>query len=96
MEFGLDKCAKIVLKKRKVVLSQNLIRNIIREVQQLEQGKTFRYLGSEESEDIHQQVMIMVEEGIHQEIRMIIKAELNAGIKLQQFNISRPIIQVQF
>jgi hypothetical protein len=50
MEFGLEKCAKIVLKKRKVILSQNLILNINREVQQLEQGKTFRYLRSEESE----------------------------------------------
>jgi len=50
MAFGLEKCAKIVLKKRKVILWQNLILNINREVQQLEQGKTFRYLGSEESE----------------------------------------------
>jgi len=50
MEFGLDKCAKIVLKKRKVVLWQNSILTINREVQQLEQGKTFRCLGSEEGE----------------------------------------------
>jgi hypothetical protein len=83
MEFGLDKCAKIVLKKRKVVLSQNLILNITREVQQFEQGKTFRYLGSEESEGIrYRQAMMKVEEGIHQEIRMIIKAELNAKNKI--------------
>jgi len=40
MEFGLDKCAKIVFKKRKVVLSQNVILNINKEIQQLEQGKT--------------------------------------------------------
>lgn len=70
---------------RKIVLSQNLILNIKREVQQLEQGKTFWYLGSEESEGIlHQQVMIKIEEGIHQEIRMIIKAELNAKSKITE------------
>jgi len=50
MEFGLDKCAKIVLNKRKVVLSQNVILNINKEIQQLEQGETFSYLESEESE----------------------------------------------
>ena len=82
MQFGLDKCAKIVPKERKAVLSQNLILNISKEVQQLEQGKTL-YLGSEESEGIrHQQVMMKVEEGIHQEIRMIIKTELNAKNKI--------------
>jgi hypothetical protein len=33
MEFGRDKCAKIVLKKGKLVLSQNLILDINREIQ---------------------------------------------------------------
>ena len=50
MEFGLDKRVKIVLEKRKLVLSQNAVLNINKEIQQLEQGKTFRYLGPEESE----------------------------------------------
>jgi hypothetical protein len=38
MEFRLDKCANIVLKKGKLVHSQNLILDN-REIQQLEQGK---------------------------------------------------------
>jgi hypothetical protein len=40
MEFGLDKCAEIVLKKGKLVHLQNLMLNINREIQQLEQGET--------------------------------------------------------
>ena len=51
-EFGLDKCAKIVLKTGRLVHSQNLIFDFYREIQQSEQGKTTKYLGTEESEGI--------------------------------------------
>ena len=43
MEFGLDKFVKTVLKKGKLVHSQNLIPDIGREIQELEQGKTYKY-----------------------------------------------------
>jgi len=49
MEFVLDKCTEIVLKGGKLVHSQNLIRDITRDIQELEQGKTYMYLGIEES-----------------------------------------------
>ena len=39
MEFGLDNCAKTVLKRGKLVHSQNLILDFNREIQELEQGK---------------------------------------------------------
>jgi hypothetical protein len=39
MEFRLDKCAKTVLKKGKLVHSQNLILYTNREIQKLEEGK---------------------------------------------------------
>jgi len=42
-EFGLDKCAKIVFQTGKLVHSQNLILDFNREIQQLEQGKTYKY-----------------------------------------------------
>jgi hypothetical protein len=40
MEFGLDKCAKIVFKKGKLVHSQNLVMDINRGIQEPGQGKT--------------------------------------------------------
>ena len=40
MEFGLEKCAKIAFKRGKLVHSQNLVNDINRETQELEQGKT--------------------------------------------------------
>jgi len=57
MEFGLEKCAKIAFKRGKLVHLQNLVIVINREIQELEQGKSYKYLGIEESEGIqHQQV----------------------------------------
>jgi len=39
MEFGLEKCAKNAFKRGKLVHSQNLVIDINREIQELEQGK---------------------------------------------------------
>jgi hypothetical protein len=39
MEFGPEKCAKIALKRGKLVHLQNLVTDINREIQELEQGK---------------------------------------------------------
>jgi hypothetical protein len=40
MDFGLEKCAKITFKKRKLIQSHNLVIDFNREIQELEQGKT--------------------------------------------------------
>ena len=57
MEFGLEKYAKIAFKRGKLVHSQNLVIDIKREIQELEQGKMYKYLGIEESEGIQHQQM---------------------------------------
>jgi len=45
-----------LLKRGKLVHSQNLILDFSREIQELKQGKAYKYLGTEESEGIHQQM----------------------------------------
>jgi len=55
MEYGLEKCAKIAFKRGKPVHSQNLVIDINREIQELEEGKTCKYLGIEESEGMQNQ-----------------------------------------
>jgi len=52
LEFGLEKCAKIAFKRGKLVHWQNLVIDINREIQELEQEKTYKYLWIEESEGI--------------------------------------------
>jgi hypothetical protein len=83
MEFGLDKCAKIVFKKRKLVHSQNLVVDINREMQELEQGKTSKYPGTEESDGIqHQQMKERLKKEYTRRLRNILKSELNAKNKI--------------
>jgi len=53
----LDKCAKIVLKKRKLVQLHSLNLDINREIQELEQRETCTYLGVEEDIGIQYQQM---------------------------------------
>ena len=57
MEFGLEKCAKITFKRSKLTHFQNLLIDTNREIQELEQGKTYKYLGIKESEGIQHQQM---------------------------------------
>jgi hypothetical protein len=57
MEFGLQKCAKITFKRGKLTHSQNLVTDISTEIQGLQQGKTYKYLGTEENEGIQHQQM---------------------------------------
>ena len=57
IEFGLDKCAKIIFKKGKPLYLQNLVTDINTEIQELEQGKTHNYLWIEESEGMQHQQM---------------------------------------
>ena len=57
MELRLEKCAKIMFKRSKLTHSQNVMIEPNREIQELEQGKTYKYLGIEESEGIQHQQM---------------------------------------
>jgi hypothetical protein len=52
MEFGLDKCAKFVVQRGNLIQSQNLRHSFNPEIQELAQGKTYMYLGTEKSEGI--------------------------------------------
>jgi hypothetical protein len=98
MEFGLDKCAKIGFKKGKLVHSQNLVLDINREIQELEQGKTYKYLGSEESDSIqHQQMKERLKKEYTSRLRMILKSELNAKNKIRATGaLTAPVLTYSF
>jgi hypothetical protein len=57
--------------------------DINREIQELEQRKTYKYLGTEESEGIqHQQMKERLKQEYSRRLRMILKSELNARNKI--------------
>jgi len=72
MDFRLEKCAMVTFKKGKLIHSQSLVTDIIRETQELEEGKTYKYLGIEESEGIqHQQMKERLKQEYRRRLRMI-------------------------
>jgi hypothetical protein len=97
-EFGLEKCVKVVFKKGKLVHSQNLVVDINKEIQELEQGKAYKYLGTEESDGIqHQQMKERLKKEYTRRLRMILKSELNAKKQnYSNWSISSSSIKIQF
>jgi hypothetical protein len=98
MEFGLDKCTKVVFMKGKLVHLQNLVVGINREIQELEQGKTYEYLGAEESDGIqHQQKEERLKEECTRRLRMILKSELTAKNKITAIGtLAIPVLRCSF
>jgi hypothetical protein len=97
-EFGLDKCAEIVFKKGKLVHLQNLVVDINTEIQELEQGKTYKYLGVEESDGTqHQQMKERLKKECTRRLRMILKSELNAKNKITAIGaLAVPVLRQSF
>ena len=98
MDFGLEKCAKITFKKGKLIHLQNLVIDINREIQELEQGKTYKYLGIEESEGIqHQQMKERLKQEYRRRLGMILKTELNARNKITAIGaLAVPVLRYSF
>jgi len=98
MEFGLVKRANIAFKRGKLVHSQNLVIDINREIQELEPGKTYKYLGIEESEGIqHQQMKEKLKQEYNRKLRMILKSELNARNKITAIGaLAVPVLRCSF
>ena len=98
MEFGLEKCAKITFKRGKLTHLQNLEIDTNRVTQELEQGKTYKFLGIEESEGIqHQQMKERLKKEYSRRLRMILKSELNARNKITAIGeIAVPVLRYSF
>jgi hypothetical protein len=98
MEFGLEKCAKITYKKGKLIYLKNLEIYINRGLQELEQGKTYKYLGIEESEGIqHQQMKERLKQEYRRRLRMILKCKLNARNKITAIGaLAVPVLKYKF
>ena len=98
MEFELEKCAKIIFRRGKAIQSQNLVVDITREIQELEKGKTYKYLGIEEMEEHttpanERETATEYRSGL----RMILKSELNAKNKITAIGkLAVPVLRYSF
>jgi hypothetical protein len=69
-----------------------------REIQELEQGKTYKYLGIEEGEGIHhQQMKDRLKQEFNRRLRMVLKSELNARNKITAIGaLVVPVLRYSF
>jgi Zn-dependent M16 (insulinase) family peptidase len=72
--------------------------DINKEIQELEQGKMYKYLGIEESEGIqHQQRKERLKQEYKRRLRMILKSELNARNKISAIGaLAVPVLRYSF
>jgi len=72
--------------------------DINREIQELERGKTYKYLGTEEGEGIqHQQMKARLKQEYNRRLRMILKSELNARNEITATGaLAVPVLRYNF
>jgi len=72
--------------------------DINREIQELERGKTYKYLGIEEGEGIqHQQMKERLKQEYNRRLRMILKSELNARNEITAIGaLAVPVLRYSF
>ena len=98
MKFGLEKCDKITFKRGKLTHLQNLVTDTNREILELEQGKTYKYLGTEECEGIkHQQTKERLKQEYSRRLKMILKSKLNSRNKITAIGaLAVPVLRYIF
>jgi hypothetical protein len=72
--------------------------DVNREIQELEQGKTYKYLGTEESDGIqHLQMKEKLKKEYTRRLRMILKSELNAKNRITVIGaLAVPVLRHSF
>ena len=87
MQFGLDKCATITLKRGKLARGTPVALLGGEEVQQLEDDAAYKYLGVLEADDIkHQRMKETVNEEYKKRLKKLLKSKLNSGNLFQAIN----------
>jgi len=92
------RCAKAALKTVTLVHSHNLILDFKSDIQELEQGKTYKHLGTEESEGMqHQHTKERMKTKYTRRLRMILKSVVNAKNKITATGaLAVPVLKYSF
>ena len=98
MEFGLEKCAKSVIKKGKKEPGQNLEIEDGKFVEDLEHDKTYKYLGIEENHTLeHKQLRKKATQEYIRRLKKICRSELSSKHKIAAINqMALPVLTYGF
>ncbi|XP_031559231.1 uncharacterized protein LOC116295530 [Actinia tenebrosa] len=98
MKFGLAKCVKATFKKGKLTKKSNIQIDIDTVIKELDQEKTYKYLGIDESDGIqHSNMKEKVRKEYYRRLRLVLQSVLNAANKIQAINtLAVPVVSYSF
>jgi len=84
MNFGLEKCARMCLKRVRVQSKMNMGSTFENDIKELDPRKAYKYLGIEESFDIqHKNGKEKLKKEYMRRLRLVLGTELSAKNKIQ-------------
>jgi hypothetical protein len=87
MTFGLDKCAKVVMKRGKLVTGGDLVMSDGERIKEVEEGVGYKYLGILQADNIKSQdVKDQVKKEYFRRTRLVLKSQLNSGNTIRAIN----------
>ena len=87
MEFGMEKCAKVSMKRGKLKTSGDLLLSDGERIKEVDDGKGYKYLGILQSDTIKKtEAKDVVEREYFRRIRLILRSDLNAGNTTKAIN----------
>ena len=87
MEFGIEKCAVLVMKRGKVVKSEGIKLPDYKTIQGLKDGDSYKYLGILEADRIkHEEMKETVTKEYKRRVRKILQTKLNGGNLVKAIN----------
>ena len=98
MTFGIEKCAKVTLKKGKQIYANNINLTQDLTVQDLDQETNYKYLGIEESGNIsHEKMKEKIRKEFYRRVRKVIKTDLNSKNKMMAINsLAIPVVTYSY
>ena len=98
MKFGLEKCARICLKRGSVQSKMHVGCTFENDIKELDPRKTYKYLGIEESFDIqHKNEKEKLKKEYLRRLRLVLSTELSAKNKIQAIgSLAIPVLRYSF
>ena len=98
MTFGLDKCAKATFIRGKLKSTSSIVLDIDTKIMELDQEKTYKYLGIKEGDGIqHGKMKEKIRKECYRRVRAVLQSELNIKNKLESINtLTIPVVSYSF
>ena len=86
MEFGISKCAVLIVKQRKACACEGIVLPDAQVIRGLEEGDGYKFLGVLEADNVKHNQMKQSISKILRKIRKILKSKLNSGNNVSAIN----------